>query len=95
MNGILTNSEAWNFISQKNYKILEDCDVRLFSSIFESRNINRVLFYLETSTIPIRHIIAKRRFLYLWHVLSRKPTELIYKVYKIQEVKPVQYDFFH
>ena len=94
LNGILTNSEAWNFISQRNYKILEDCDIRLFSTLFESNNTNRVLFHLETSTIPIRHVIAKRRFLYLWHILSRKPNELISKVYEIQKVKPVQYDFY-
>ena len=42
LNGILTNREAWNFISQKNYKILEDCDIRLFSVLFESKATNRV-----------------------------------------------------
>ena len=37
-------------------------------TIFESNNTNRVLFHLEMSTIPIRHVIANRRFLYLWHI---------------------------
>ena len=94
LNGILTNCEAWNFISQKNYKILEDCDIRLFSVLFESKATNRVLFHLECSIVPIRYTIAKRRFLYLWHILSKSPSELIQRVYNAQRLKPVQYDYY-
>ena len=93
INGILTNVESWNFISEKGYKILEDSDVRLFSEIFGSKS-NRVLFYIETGKIPIRFTIAKRRLMYLWHLLSRKESELISKVYHIQKLKQTSKDWY-
>ena len=71
LNGISTNLESWNYISQKHLKVLEDEDCRLFANIFQSpRSTNRVLYYLETAKLPFRHILAKRRFLYLWHILT-------------------------
>ena len=94
LNGILTNSECWNFISQKNFKILEDSDARLFSFLFGgSFSTNRVLYYLETARSPIRYTISKRRLMYLWHILSRDTDELIAKVYQVQRLKPVKYDW--
>ena len=94
INGILTNSECWNFLSQKQIKIFEDADARLFSSFFCSpRSTNRVLYYLETGKIPLRHVLAKRRLMYLWHVLSRPNQELISRVFSVMKLKPVKNDW--
>ena len=93
VNGIITNSESWNFISLKQMKSLEDEDSRLWSSIFASpKCTNRVIYYLETATLPLRYILSKRLFLYFWHILSRPDHELISRVYKAQQLRPVRHD---
>ena len=48
----------------------------------------------NTGKLPIQFIIAKKRFMYLWEILSRNPSEIIYKVYKLQEMKPTIGDWF-
>ena len=93
LNGILTNAECWNFISLKNYKLLDSCDMRIFSTIFGTSDANRVLYFLESARIPIKFTIAKRRLMYLWHILTRSTDEIISKVYHIQKIKPVRYDW--
>ena len=74
------NGFKWNpdklrkleFFTIKQIKLSEDADSRLFSALFCSpRCTNRVIYYLETGKIPIRYILAKRRLLFLWHILSR------------------------
>ena len=93
VNGILTNVECWNFIPEKGYKILEDLDIRLFNELFGCKS-NKVLYYLESSKIPLRHSIAKRRFMYLYHLLSRNENEIISKVYSIQKLKNTRKDWY-
>ena len=78
INGIFTNAECWNFLSVKNIKTFEDSDIRFFSALFDSpRSTNRVLYYLETAKIPPRHILAKRRLMYLYNILSKTNDTLI------------------
>ena len=94
INGIMTNTESWNYLTKKQIKTFEESDSRLFSTLFCSpRSTNRVMYYLETAKIPLRHVLAKRRFLYLWHILSRPDIELIKRVYTIQTIKPVKNDY--
>ena len=95
INGLVTNIEAWNFLSVKNIKILEDADSRLFATIFESlKSTNRVLYYLETGTIPIRYILSKRVLMYYFHILSRPKDELIRKCYEAMKLKTVRHDWY-
>ena len=89
INGILTNAEAWNYISVKQYKILEDIDHRAFSTIFECNRANRVLFYLETAKVPIRYVVSKRRMMYHHHILSRNKDTLIRKIYEVQKLSNI------
>ena len=90
--GILTNSESWPNINEKNIKVLEDADVNLFKKIFKCSS-NRVLFYIETAKLPIRYIISKKRMIYLWHILSRDKNELIRKIYETQKCCPTKGEF--
>ena len=92
-NGIMTNIEAWNFIPEKGYKVLEDADIRIFSDIFGCYS-NRVSYYLESAKLPLRYSISKRRFMYLWHLLTRNKKELISKVYHIQKIQQFKNDYF-
>ena len=94
LNGILTNAECWLRVSEANLKVLEDLDLRFFTNTFNcSIHTNKVLFYIETAKLQIRHILSKKRFMYLWHVVTRDPQETIRKAYEIQKLKPVRHDF--
>ena len=96
INGIFTNAECWNFVSLKNIKVFEDADARFFSSLFESpRSTNRVLYFLETRKIPVRHILAERRLMYLYNILSKDDHVLIKKTYDSMKLKPVKFDWIY
>ena len=87
LNGILTNCESWNHITEKNFKILYDADIRMFSTMFTSSlKVNHSLYFLETAKLPVRYIIAKRRLMFYYHILSREQTELIKNVYLAQRL---------
>ena len=74
---------------------LESCDVSLMQLIFNSkRNTVREAYYLDTGKIQIRHIISKRRLMYLYHLLTRDRSELIYKVYHIQKYIKRKHDWY-
>ena len=44
--------------------------------------------YLETGCKPIKHVMQKRRLMYLHHILTRKEDELIKRFYVAQKLKP-------
>ena len=43
-------------------------------------------FYLETGSLPIRFVIAKRRLMFLWNILNRDSNEMIRKVFEAHKV---------
>ena len=94
LNGILTNSEVWNGLSENNYKQLEMVDEYLLRGILKSHSkVAKESLYLETGLLPIRYIIKQRRLCYLSHILSRDKGELISKVYYAQKRKPGKNDW--
>ena len=95
VNGTLTNCEIWPPISEKHMKSLEDMDIKFFVNTFQCNpHTNKVIYYLETGKLPFPFIIAKRRLMYLWHILSRDTGKLIRKVYDIQQISTGRDDFF-
>ena len=73
INAILTNSESWPFISKKNMNTLESADSQLMQKIFNSHSKTvRESYFIETGKLEIKHIIGKRKLLYLWHIFTRK-----------------------
>ena len=95
INSILTGCEAWSYLSKENIKTLEDCDIQIFKSLFKSHpNTNHVLYFIENGKIPLRHIIAKRKLMYLWHILTREDHEVIKKIYISQQLKPCRNNWF-
>jgi hypothetical protein len=41
--------------------------------------------FLELAIYPLKYTLAVRRFMYLWHILSRDTSELIRKIYDAQK----------
>ena len=94
LNGILTNSEVWNGLTETDYKELEVVDEYLIRGILKSHSkVAKESLYLETGLVPIRFIIKKRRLNYLRHILSRNENELISKVYFAQKRKSAKNDW--
>ena len=95
LSGILTNSETWYNVKEEYFKVLENADNELMRKIFNSHSKTACeLFWLETGKIPIRYIIAKRRFMYLWQIVRQNEEQLLKKGYNAQKLRPTKGDWF-
>ena len=50
---------------------------------------------METSSIPVRFLLIKRRLLYFWNILAKSDDELVKKVLNAQKAFPVKNDWIH
>ena len=72
-------------------QILELIDSALLKGILKAHSKTPTEFlHLETGTVPLRWVIAQKRFNYLRHILSRSHDELIKKVFLAQKEHPVE-----
>ena len=95
LSGILTNSETWYNLKEEHFKVLEVADNDLMRKILKAHSKTACeLFWLETGKLPIRYIISKRRFMYLWHILKQTNDQLLRKVYNAQKLKPTKGDWY-
>ena len=94
INGILTNVETFSPLKQKDMKVFMKCDTELMKTLLNTNSFTYELLYRDTGKLPIQFIVAKKRFMYLWEILSRSKSEIIYKIYQIQEVKQTRGDWF-
>ena len=95
INSILTSSQSWYNVSNKHLETLESIDILYMRKIFNSHSKTaREIYFLETGKLQIKYVLSKRRLMYLHHILTRDKNELIYKVYKTQELKITKGDWF-
>ena len=96
INGILYNSEAWQNITEDEYKLLEEVDTYFLRRLLGAHSKTTTAFlHLETGTLPIRFIVANRRLVYYYNIMSRNNGELIQRVFQSQAEKPTKGDWFH
>ena len=96
INGILYNSEAWQSISEEEYKQLEEVDNHLIRKIFQAHSKTSTSFlHLESGTLPVQFALASRRLIYYFNILSRADSELVQRVLKAQMLKPTKKDWFN
>ena len=94
LSSILLNSEAWVNYSEKDIRMLEQCDEVLLSRIIEcDKNSSNALKYLELGVIPIRFEIMKRKLMFLQYILKQNKNSMIYKILKAIEAEPIKKDF--
>ena len=80
--------------SKSHIEKLEQVDRIFFRKLFQVPNGTAIeAFYLETSSIPIRHILIGRRLLYYWDIISKNESELVRKVFDSQKVLSVKNDW--
>ena len=94
INGTLFNSEAWHSVSTEDIRGLEKVDEALLRYLLDCHaKVPLEFLYLESGSIPVRHILSSRRINYLQTILKRDPEELIRRVYEAQVQKPCDGDF--
>ena len=94
INSILANSSVWYGLTEKQLTELELADEYLIRKILNCHaKVPKEFLYQETGLIMVRHIIKRRRIMYLHHLLTREKSELISKIYYSQKMKPVKGDW--
>ena len=98
LSSVLSNSESWVGLSNKNITDLESVDEQLLRSIFSSdltkhAKTPKELLYLETGTIPIRFIIMSRRLNFCWYLLNQDEDSLLGEFFKAQCDSPTKGDW--
>ena len=94
LSSMLCSSEALYGINKSHIEKLEQVDRIFFRKLFQVPNGTAIeAFYLETSSIPIRHILIGRRLLYYWDIISKNESELVRKVFDSQKVLSVKNDW--
>jgi hypothetical protein len=94
LNDTLFNSAAWPGLSLSQTEAFEKLDQALLRGLLGAHSkIPVPALNLEASQIPLRHILASRRILYLHTILKRSKDDLICRVYYAQKTDPVKGDF--
>ena len=85
VNSIMVNSEVWHNVHLKHIQSLEKADSDLLRTIMNSHSKTAIeAYFFELGKFPLRFTLAKRRFMYYWHILHRDDSELICKIYTAQ-----------
>ena len=94
LSSILLNSEAWVNYSEKDVRILEQCDEILLTKILDcdSKSSN-ALKYLELGVVPIRFQIMRRKLGCLQYILKQEKDSMIFNVLKVTSENFVKNDF--
>ena len=83
LSSILLNSEAWVNYTNKDVRILEQCDEILLSNILDCEsNTSNAIKYLELGILPICYEIMKRKLAFLQYILLQDENAMIYQVLK-------------
>ena len=91
---MLLNSEVWHALTKVQIESLELIDRILLRTILNAHSKTGVEWlYADTGKLPLKYLIQYRRLMYLWHLLNRKDSELIKRVYNSQKILPVLGDW--
>ena len=90
----LFNSEVWTGISENDLKDLGVIDNKILRVITGAHSKVPVeMLYIETSQLPISHVISVRRLIY-WHtIIRRHKEEITSQVYNAMKDKPEKGDW--
>ena len=55
---------------------------------------SNAFLHLETGTLPFRFVIANRRLVYYYNILSKPENELIFRVFKAQTINQTKGEWF-
>ena len=96
LSSILCNSEVLYGIKKKHIETLESVDKMFWRKVFKCPVTTPTeVFFLETNTISIRHLIMSRRIMYYCNILQMDDAELVKRVFIAQKLSPCKDDWIH
>ena len=96
INGTLYNSEVWCAYTIHDIKMLEMLDRKILRQILGAHaKVPSEMLHLETGAIPLSHVIAVRRLLYLQNILKKNKNEIVRQVYTAQKENPSKGDWIN
>ena len=91
---LLSNSEAWFNLTEREIEDLERVDEALLRKIYYAHSkTSRELLYLESGNVPIRFILKSRRLNFLFYILHENEESLLRKVFDAQNNNPLKGDW--
>ena len=94
LGSMLTSSECWLGLTQKQVRKLEMVDEMLLERVLEAPSYSsRALLYLSLGLVPIRFILMQKRLLFLQYILHEKEESLIHQTLKAILEDPKTNDF--
>ena len=94
INGILNNVEVWYGLSKAEIDEFEDLDRFLLRKILQTPvSTPKEAIYLELGIIPIGVLIQSRRINFLYYLLMRDQSEMIYQFFITQWHNPTRGDW--
>jgi hypothetical protein len=95
LNGILSNAEIWYPITDTQIEFLKNIDLMLIRKLIKGHaKAPKEAFFMETGLLPIQFVCMKRIMMYLHHILSKPKSELIRKVYEVQQQITTKNDWY-
>ena len=92
---MLLNSEVWNSITKYQLDDMEKVDRFLLKHTLGAHSKASIEWlHADTGTLNLKSSIQIRRLMYLWHILSRDKSELIYRIYQAQKLSSSVGDWF-
>ena len=80
LSSILCNSESWYNVTKAELDLIESVDLCFLRRILNApKSTPKEMLYLELGCIPLRHIIRKRRILFLHYILNQETNSLIFR----------------
>ena len=96
LSSLLLNTEAWVNYTDKDVRILEQCDEILLTKIMDcGTNSSNAMKYLELGVVPVRFEIMKRKLGFLQYILKQNKDSMIYKILKVTTESSVKNDFVY
>ena len=85
---------GWYGVTKDQYRKLEQVDEMLLMNLFQvPKSVPRLSLYIECAKLPVRFVCQARRLLYNWHILHVEESELLFKFYSAQQLKPGKNDW--
>ena len=96
LGSILSNSESWINLTQKDLETLEKPDTMLQRNILSQYgNPSKVFMHLEMGTIPVKFVMMEKRLNFLKYILNENMNSLIRQVFEVLKTDSKKGDFYH
>ena len=94
LSSLISNSEAWVNLTEKNLADLEAVDEQLLRNILSAHaKTPKELLYLETGSLPVRYVIMSRRITFLHYILCENDDTLLRNFFEAQCAHPIKGDW--